>query len=231
MSRPAELSRPAGFATRGVFAGRSFVVVELAADGTDSLQAGSKAAAHGSQCVEAGSHWNAIEGHGEMSLSALAGQLTREVDSAVAEWRIAGQILKRTAEKMVVKPTSGVEVHGSNGSKLGAVDAGCAKPGLDFGRVGGAIQMQFAGQIAAPSGISADDQSRQLAELRLTPFEIEMHRHLAQLRRAAHAGFKPNHASIGQVKADISAGGLAAQMNAPVAGLFLPKGEIRVDQR
>ncbi len=71
---------------------------------------------------------------------------------------------------------------GSAGSKLGAVDACCTQPGLHLGGIGGAIQMQFAGQVAAPAGIGAEDQTGELAQLRLPPIQIKMYRHLAQLR-------------------------------------------------
>ena len=150
---------------------------------------------------------------------------------AVAERRVAGQILHGAAGVVVDKAAVGVEVQGSGGRKLGAMNAGGAQPGLDLGRIGGAVQMQFAGEVAAPAGVGAEEQAGELAELRLAPFQVEMHRHLAQFGRAAHAGFQPDDAGVGLVQADVGAGGLAAQADAPVAGILLPEGEIGVEQR
>ena len=58
-----------------------------------------------------------------------------------------------------------------------------------------------------------------------------MHRHLAQLGSAAQAGLHPHDAGVGQVEAHVSARGLAAQADAPVAGILLPEGEVGIDQR
>ena len=49
----------------------------------------------------------------------------------------------------------GVEVQRRGRGKLGAMHAGGAQPGLDLGHFGGAVQMQFAGQVAAPAGVGA----------------------------------------------------------------------------
>ena len=62
-----------------------------------------------------------------------------------------------------------------------------------------------------------------MAKLRLTPFEIEVHRQLAQLCGLTHVGFKAHDSRIGKIEADIGAGGLAAQPDAPFAGLSCQK--------
>ena len=62
------------------------------------------------------------------------------------------------------------------------MDARGAQPRFDLRRIGSAVQMQFAGQVAAPAGVGAEEQPRKLAKLRLAPLQVEMHRHLAQLR-------------------------------------------------
>ena len=54
---------------------------------------------------------------------------------------------------------------GASRRKLGAVNAGGPQPGLDLGRIGGAVQMHFAAQVAAPAGVGAGGQPRELAKL------------------------------------------------------------------
>ncbi len=130
---------------------------------------------------------------------------------------------------MVSEAAVGVEVEGGGGSELGAVNAGGAQARSDLGRIGGAVEVQLAGEVAAPAGIGAGEEAGKLAQLRLPPVEIEMHGHLMQIGRAAHGGFHAHHAGVFLVEAYVGAGRLAAQANAPLAGILLPDGEIGVD--
>ena len=75
---------------------------------------------------------------------------------AVAEGRVAGQVFDGAGGVVVDEGAVGVEVQGLSGGKLGAVHAGGAEAGLDLGRFGGAVQMQFAGEVAAPAGVGAE---------------------------------------------------------------------------
>ena len=71
--------------------------------------------------------------------------------------------------------------------------------------------MHFAAQVAAPAGIGAGGQARELAKLRVAPLQVEMDGHLAQIGRTLRAGFELHDPGVGQVQAHVGAGGLAAQ--------------------
>jgi hypothetical protein len=53
--------------------------------------------------------------------------------------------------------------------KLGAVHACGAQAHGDLRGVGGAIDMQIAGKVAAPAGIGAGNKARELAQTRVAP--------------------------------------------------------------
>jgi hypothetical protein len=108
--------------------------------------------------------------------------------------------------------------------------AGSAKPHGNLRGIGGAVKMQFAGEVAAPSGIGSGNEAGKLAKLSLSPVEIQMEGHLAERRCAPDAGFYTYHSSLLEVKAHVSPGWLSAQSDAPLAGIFLPQREIGVDQ-
>jgi len=160
-----------------------------------------------------------------------AGQLARQVDAAVAERGVTGQLVEGAAGVMDLKTAAQVEVHGRSRSKLGAMDAGCAQPGRHISRFASAIYMHFAGQVTTPAGVGADGKAHELTELGLAPFHVDMHGHETKLRGAVKLGFQAHQTGVGQVEADVGAGRLAAQADAPFAGLFLPEREIGFDQR
>ena len=68
---------------------------DLAADRAPGLQAGAKIAAHGAQRIQAGSHRNAVKLHRKMQRPAVARQLPGQADAAIAERRVARQVLQR----------------------------------------------------------------------------------------------------------------------------------------
>lgn len=57
-----------------------------------------------------------------------------------------------------------------------------------------------------------------------------MEGHLAQRLGAPNTGLHSHHPGFFEVQADVSPGGLAAQADAPLAGIFLPQREIGIDQ-
>ena len=160
----------------------------------------------------------------------FAGQVAGEADVAVAERRIAEQVVDGAGGEVGDQRAVGVEVHGRGRGKLGAMDAGGAQPGFDLGCIGGAVEMQFAGEVAAPAGVGAEEQAGELAELRLAPFQVKVHRHLAQFRRLAQICLQAHNAGVGLFEAEVGADGLAAQPDAPVAGTLLPEGQVGVEQ-
>ena len=208
-----------------------FSVGDFAADGATGHKAGAESTANGAQRIQACGYGNAVKLNRDPRRSAFARQISGNVDAAIAEGRVAGQMLECAGGIVVDKAAVGVKVHGRKRGKFGAMDAGGAQPGLHLGGFGGAVEMQFAGQVAAPAGIGADDQPGKLAELRLPPIQVKVHRHLAQFGRTAHACLQPHHAGIGHVQAEVSAGRLTAQLKAPVPWLLLPKREVSRDQR
>ena len=178
-----------------------------------------------------GTRSSSAEKRGKATLAGeIAGQIAGQTDAAVAERRVADQVVDGAGGEVGDKGAVGVEVHGLGRGKLGAVDAGCAQPGLDLGRIGGAVEVEFAGKVAAPAGVRAEEQAGKLAELRLAPFHVEMHRHLAQFRRPAQLCLQADDAGVGLFNAEVGAGGLAAQADAPVAGTLLPERNVGVDQ-
>src|SRR5664280_912750 len=96
-----------------------------------------------------------------------------------------------------------VEVNWVRGSKFGAVNARRPQPGLHLGGVGGPVH------VAAPSLIRTENKPRQLAQLRLSPIQVDVERHLEQFRRMAQRSLKPHDTGVRKVKAHVSAGGLA----------------------
>ena len=150
--------------------------------------------------------------------------------AAVAERRIADQILYTPLGVVVDKAATSVEVQGRHWSELGAMDSGSAKPHGDLRGIGGAVKVQLAGKVAAPAGIGASDEPGKLAKLSLLPIEIQMQWHLAECRSAPEAGFQTHHACLLKVQAYVGSGWLAAQTDAPLARILLPQREIGVDQ-
>ncbi len=102
---------------------------------------------------------------------------------------------------------------------------------LDLGRVGGAVQVKFARQVAAPAGVRAGHQTGKLAQLRLAPFQVKVNRHLAQFGGLPQICFQPHDTGIGLFKAEVGADRLAAQPDAPFAGILLPQGHFGIHQR
>ncbi len=111
------------------------------------------------------------------------------------------------------------------------MDAGGAQPGFDLGRIGGAVEVEFAGEVATPAGIGAEQQAGELAELRLAPFEIEVQRHLAQFRSLTEICLQAHDAGVGLFNAEVGADGLTAQPDAPVAGTLLIQRHFGIEQR
>ena len=201
----------------------ALVISDLAADRAPGFKSGAKTAANRAQCIEGRGYRNPVKLDGESRLFALARQVSGKMDAAIAERRVAGQIVECAAGIVVDKAAVGVEVHRRGGSKLGAVDSCGTQPGLHLGGFGGSVQMQFAGQVAAPAGIGTDDQPCELAQLRLPPIHIEMHRHLAQLRRPVHASLQPHDPGVGLLQAHVSPRRLAAQLDTPFPRILLPE--------
>ena len=128
------------------------------------------------------------------------------------------------------KRAVGVEVHGIGWGKLGAMNARGTQTGLDLGCVGGAFQVKLAGQVAAPAGVRTEKQPCELPELSLAPLQINAQRHLAQFGGLMQIRCQAHHSGVGLLNAQVGAGGLAAQLNAPIAGVLLFQGELRIDQ-
>src|SRR5579863_3367192 len=106
-----------------------------------------------------------------------------------------------------------------------------AQPHGDLRSIGGTVKMQFAGEVAAPSRIGAGDEASKLTKLSLLPIEVQMKRHLAEQWGPLNAGLDAHDASLLEVQAHVSSGGLATQANAPLAGILLPQRKIGVHQR
>src|SRR5208282_416812 len=115
-------------------------VGDLAADRAAGLQSGAEAAADRAQCIEDRGYGNPVKLNREARLAALARQLSGKMDAAIAERRVAGQMLEGADGIVVDKAAVGIEVHGRDGGKFGAVDAGGAQTGLHQGGLGGAVQ-------------------------------------------------------------------------------------------
>ena len=82
---------------------------------------------------------------------------------------------------------------------------------------------KIARKVAAPAGIGAGNEAGELAQARVAPVEVEMHRHLAQGGSGADTGLHAHHAGLFLVEAYVGARGLAAQPDAPLAGVRLPE--------
>ena len=71
--------------------------------------------------------------------------------------------------------------------------------------------------IAAPSLVGTEQETRKLAELCLPPIDVDMQRHLVELRRRMERRFHAHDAGVSQIKHHIGTGGLSTQAHAPVA--------------
>src|SRR6266568_2111098 len=119
-----------------------------------------------------------------------------------------------------------VEIKRCRRGEFGAVDSGCTELCSHLGRVGCSVQMHFAGKVSPPTRIGSKNEFAQLAQLCLSPLEVEMHRHLPQFRCAEQPCLQLQDSGIAEIKAYIGAGGLASQANAPVSRIFLPEGKV-----
>ena len=198
-------------------------VGDFSAHRSRGFKAGAKAAANGSQRIERGLNGNPRKFNGEMRRRAFSGQNPRDMHAAVPQRRVASQVLECPAGVVVLKAAIGVEIEGHRGSELGAMHALCAQPGLYLRCFSVAIHMQLAGQVAPPSGVCADDQLGQLAQLRLPPLQVKVHRHLVQCGSLPAVCIQSHHPGVGQVETEIRAGRLACQPDAPFAGTLLPE--------
>jgi len=57
--------------------------------------------------------------------------------------------------------------------------------------------VEFAGEVATPACVGAEEKTSELAELGLAPFEVKVNRHLAQFRRLAEICLQPQDACVG----------------------------------
>ena len=82
-------------------------------------------------------------------------------------------------------------------------------------------------------GSEPSDESTELAELGLAPFEVEVDGHVVELGRTGHggeAGLHLHNSGVGEIEAYVSTRRLTPQAHAPVARLFLPEGEVGIDE-
>jgi len=87
----------------------------------------------------------------------------------------------------------GVEVDGRGGRKLGAVHAGGTQPGGQAGGISSAVHVDLAGEVAAPALIIAQQQARELAQLRVAPIIRVL---TCQLRSDRRLPGAPTHCSV-----------------------------------
>ena len=208
-------------------------VSDFSARRSAGLQAGSQVAAHCAQGVQSDGCGDPVQLDGEARQAALAsplaGQVSSEANVAVTQRGVADQVVDGAAGDVGGKAAVGVKVHGLGRGELGAMNAGRAQPGFDLGRLGRAVQLEVAGKIAAPARIGAEQQAGELAQLRLVPLQVDMHRHLAQCGSLVQIRLQAHDPRAGLFETDVGANGFAAQPDAPLARIRLPQRDSGAD--
>ena len=156
-------------------------VDDLSADLTRCLQIWIEAAAQGAQRVEARGHGNAIELHGELGRRVKAEFFASKSHAAVAERRVASQILKAAACVVVNETAVGIEVEGCEGQQIRRAARprrGAALPLVPHRR----FRRHATSPVKSPRQPGSEPVRRRASwpKLRLAPIEIEMQRHLTQ---------------------------------------------------